>query len=115
MTADCLFCKIVSGVIPSTKVYEDADVFAFKDITPKAPVHVLIVPKRHIRTLNEFSGNDTNLAGKLLLTASKLAAELGIAEEGYRLVNNANANGGQTVWHVHIHLLGGRQMAWPPG
>jgi histidine triad (HIT) family protein len=113
MTTDCLFCKIAAGAIPSKKVYEDADVFAFHDIAPKAPVHVLIVPKRHIRTLNELT--DTTLAGKLLLTARQLAAELGIAERGYRVLNNVNEEGGQVVWHVHFHLLGGRQMTWPPG
>jgi histidine triad (HIT) family protein len=115
MSADCLFCKIVAGAVPATKVYEDADVFAFNDITPKAPVHVLIVPKRHIRTLNDFTDADVALAGKLLLTARKLAADLGIAEGGYRVLNNVNLAGGQVVWHVHFHLLGGRQMTWPPG
>lgn len=115
MTADCLFCKIIAGAIPSTKVHEDADVFAFKDIAPKAPVHVLIIPKRHIATLNDFTDTDTALAGKLLLTARKLAVDLGIADDGYRVVNNCNPEGGQVVWHAHLHLLGGRQMTWPPG
>ncbi len=115
MTADCLFCKMVAGTIPPDKVYEDADILAFNDIHPRAPVHVLMVPKRHITTLNDFSDADIALAGKLVLTGKKLAAQLGIADSGYRIVNNCNLEGGQAVWHVHFHLLGGRQMQWPPG
>jgi histidine triad (HIT) family protein len=115
MTADCLFCKMVSGVIQPDKVYEDADVLAFRDIKPQAPVHVLIIPKRHITTLNDMTDADTALAGKLFLTAQKVAAQLGVADAGYRVVNNCNLAGGQAVWHLHVHLLGGRQMHWPPG
>ena len=115
MTTDCLFCKMVAGTIPPNKVYEDAEVLAFRDIKPQAPVHVLIIPKRHLATLNDFTDADTALVGKLVLTGKRLAAELDIAESGYRLVNNCNADGGQTVGHVHLHLLGGRAMHWPPG
>jgi histidine triad (HIT) family protein len=115
MTADCLFCKMVSGAIQPQKVYEDADILAFKDINPQAPVHVLVIPKRHITTLNDLSDTDAAVAGKIVLTATKLAKQLGIAESGYRLVNNCNADAGQSVWHIHLHLLGGRKMAWPPG
>lgn len=115
MAADCLFCKMVAGTIAPAKVYEDDQVLAFKDINPQAPVHVLIIPKRHIATLNDLNDADAALFGKLALTAKKLAAQLNIAESGYRLVNNCNADAGQSVWHIHMHLLGGRHMAWPPG
>lgn len=115
MTADCLFCKIVSGAIQPDKVYEDADVLAFRDVNPQAPVHVLVIPKRHVTTLNDLTDADTALAGKLLLAAQRIAAQLGIADTGYRVVNNCNADGGQSVWHIHLHVLGGRRMQWPPG
>jgi len=115
MTADCLFCKIVSGAIPCDKVYEDADLLAFRDIKPQAPVHVLVIPKRHLTTLNDISEADTLLAGKLVLAGKDIASQLGIAEAGYRLVNNCNADGGQAVGHIHFHILGGRRMHWPPG
>jgi histidine triad (HIT) family protein len=115
MSADCLFCKMVSGAIQPDKVYEDADVLAFRDINPKAPVHVLVVPKRHVSTLNDLSDADAALAGKLLLAGQKVAKQLGVADSGYRIVNNCNGEGGQVVWHVHMHVLGGRQMHWPPG
>lgn len=115
MTADCLFCKMVSGAIQPNKVYEDADVLAFKDINPQAPVHALVIPKRHIENVNELSETDAALVGKLVLAAKKVATQLGVAESGYRIVNNCNADGGQTVWHIHLHVLGGRRMQWPPG
>lgn len=115
MTADCLFCRMVSGAIQPDKVYEDVDVLAFKDIHPQAPVHVLVIPKRHITTLNDLTDADVTLVGKLVLTGKKIAAQLGIAESGYRLVANCNADAGQSVWHVHLHVLGGRRMQWPPG
>ena len=112
---NCLFCKMVSGSIQPKTVYEDADVLAFNDIQPHAPVHVLVIPKKHVSSINDFSPADATLMGKLLGAATKVAAKLGIAESGYRLVTNCNGDGGQLVRHVHMHVLGGRQMSWPPG
>jgi len=112
---NCLFCRIINGEIPSNKVYENDLVFAFRDINPQAPTHVLIVPKQHIASLNEASQNDQALLGHLTLVASELADELGIAADGYRTVINTGAGAGQSVWHIHVHLLGGRVMGWPPG
>ena len=109
----CLFCKMVAGVIKPDVVFEDDTVLAFKDINPQAPVHILIIPKVHIATLNEL--DDTLLAGQLLQTAAKLAKQEGLSEDGYRTVFNCNKKGGQEVYHLHLHLLGGRQMTWPPG
>ena len=109
----CLFCKMVAGVIKPDVVFEDDTVLAFKDINPQAPVHILIIPKVHIATLNELG--DTLLAGQLLQTAAKLAKQEGLSEDGYRTVFNCNKKGGQEVYHLHLHLLGGRQMHWPPG
>jgi histidine triad (HIT) family protein len=110
---DCLFCKMVNGEIKPDVVFEDDKVLAFHDIDPKAPVHILIIPKRHIRTLNDL--DDAELGGQLLLTAAKLAKQLGLADDGYRTVFNCNQYGGQAVYHLHLHLLGGRQMMWPAG
>lgn len=110
---DCLFCKMVAGDIQPNKVYEDEHVLAFHDIDPKAPVHILIIPKQHISTLNDL--NDTELAGRVLQTAAMLAKQLGFAEDGYRTVFNCNRHGGQAVYHLHLHLLAGRQLTWPPG
>jgi histidine triad (HIT) family protein len=115
MTADCLFCKMVSGTIQPNKVYEDNDVLAFRDINPQAPVHVLVIPKRHITTVNDLTDTDAALIGKLVLTGRKIAAQLGVADSGYRLVTNCNADAGQSVWHIHLHILGGRKLQWPPG
>jgi histidine triad (HIT) family protein len=115
MTADCLFCKMVSGAIQPNKVYEDGEILAFKDINPQAPVHILVIPKRHLATTNDLTDADAALIGKLFLAGKKIAHGLDIAEAGYRIVNNCNADAGQTVWHLHLHLLGGRQMSWPPG
>ncbi len=112
---ECLFCNMVSGAIPCDKVYENEYVLAFRDIDPKAPTHILIIPKKHIKTLNEINENDQDLLGELLLTAKKIAKDEGIDTSGYRTVFNCNSDGGQTVFHIHMHLLGGRQMAWPPG
>ena len=112
---ECLFCKMVSGVIPCDKVYENEYVLAFRDIDPKAPTHILIIPKKHITTLNEINENDQDLLGELLLTAKKIAKDEGIDTSGYRTVFNCNSDGGQTVFLIHMHLLGGRPMAWPPG
>ncbi len=110
---DCLFCKIASGDIDADIVHEDDEVVAFRDIAPQAPHHILVIPRRHIATINEV--DDAPLAGRLLTTAWQIAADLGVAEDGYRLVMNCNAHGGQTVFHIHLHLLAGRQMGWPPG
>lgn len=111
---DCLFCKIAAGEIPARKFYEDDLVVAFHDIGPQAPVHFLVVPKQHIATLNDLGEADRPLAGHLLYTAQRLAAELGCAE-GFRVVMNCNELGGQTVQHIHMHVLGQRQLHWPPG
>ena len=112
---ECLFCKMVSGVIPCDKVHENEYVLAFRDIDPKAPTHILIIPKKHITTLNEINENDQDLLGELLLTAKKIAKDEEIDTSGYRTVINCNSDGGQTVFHIHMHLLGGRPMSWPPG
>jgi len=112
---DCIFCKIIKGEIPSTLVYEDERVAAFADTNPQAPTHLLIVPKKHIATLNELEESEADLIGQISLVAKKLAQEAGIANSGYRLVLNCNAEGGQSVYHIHAHLLGGRTMHWPPG
>lgn len=111
----CFFCKIASGAMPAKTVLETDDVLAFNDINPQAPTHVLIIPKKHIATLNDLQPGDEALVGQLFMTAKKLAAELGFAETGYRTVFNCNAHGGQSVYHIHLHLLAGRQMVWPPG
>jgi histidine triad (HIT) family protein len=110
---DCLFCKMVAGDIKPDVVFEDESVLAFRDINPQAPVHILIIPKVHITTLNDL--DNTLLAGHLLKTAVNLAKQEGLSEDGYRTVFNCNKKGGQEVYHVHLHLLGGRQMVWPPG
>lgn len=111
---DCLFCKIVSGEIPSTKVYEDDYVLAFHDIDKKAPVHVLIIPKKHITSVAETAEEDMEIYAHIMRTAKKLAEDLGLSK-GFRLVTNIGKDGGQTVDHLHIHLLGGRALSWPPG
>lgn len=111
--SECLFCKMASGVIQPDVVFEDDEVLAFRDINPQAPTHILIIPKAHVATLNELE--DQDLAGKLLVTAANLAKQEGLAEDGYRTVINCNNQGGQEVYHLHLHLLGGRQMTWPPG
>lgn len=110
-----LFLKIISREIPADIVYEDDDVLAFRDVNPQAPLHVLIIPKIRIRTINDMQSQDSEIFGKLMLTAKKIAADEGISEDGYRVVMNCNAAAGQTVFHVHLHLLGGRQFGWPPG
>ena len=110
---DCLFCKIVNGDIQPNVVFESDDVLAFHDIDPKAPVHILIIPQRHISTLNDL--DDAELGGQLLQTAARLAKQLGFADDGYRTVFNCNKMGGQAVYHLHLHLMAGRQMTWPAG
>ncbi len=109
----CLFCKMVAGEIKPEVVFEDESVLAFKDINPQAPLHILIIPKTHISTLNDLA--DTQLAGHLLQTATQIAKNNKVSEDGYRTVFNCNPKGGQEVYHLHLHLLAGRQMTWPPG
>ena len=113
--SDCLFCKMVSGEISPDTVYEDDQVLAFRDLSPQAPLHVLVIPKQHISTMNELVGSNEQLVGHLLTTAAKIAADNGYADNGYRTVMNCNADGGQSVFHIHLHLLAGRRMQWPPG
>ena len=115
MSQDCIFCKIASKQIPVQPVYEDEHVIAFPDINPAAPVHVLVIPKKHIASLAEVKPGDEKLMGALLTALPCIASILGIADEGYRTVINTKDNGGQTVYHLHCHLLGGRFMNWPPG
>jgi histidine triad (HIT) family protein len=112
---DCLFCKIVSGQIKAAVVYEDEQLMAFKDINPQAPTHVLVIPRRHISSLNDLAASDDGLVGEMIRRAAALAKEHGHAEGGYRTVFNCNADAGQTVFHIHAHLLAGRSMGWPPG
>ncbi|MBN1684684.1 MAG: histidine triad nucleotide-binding protein [Gammaproteobacteria bacterium] len=112
---DCIFCKIINKEIPAKIIYEDDRVVAFDDIEPQAPVHVLIIPKEHVATLNDLTEEHTELVGYMTQVAKKLAKELGIDEKGYRVLMNCNRQGGQAVYHIHLHLLGGRQMHWPPG
>jgi histidine triad (HIT) family protein len=113
--SDTLFGKIVAGEIPADIVYEDDDVLAFRDVAPQAPTHILVIPRRPIPTLNDLEPGDAELVGKLFLAAKKIAAAEGIAQAGYRTVINCNAAAGQTIYHLHLHLLGGRPMQWPPG
>jgi histidine triad (HIT) family protein len=111
----CLFCKIASGEIPAKKVYDDQDLLAFEDINPQAPVHVLVIPKRHIATLSDLAPGDDQLMGAMVRCAAAIARQRGVDAAGYRTVFNCNSDAGQTVFHIHLHLLGGRRMAWPPG
>ena len=112
---DCIFCKIVDGVITSTKVYEDDVCIAFDDLTPQAPTHILLIPRQHVDSLAKTEANHKDLLGHLLLSAAKIARDAGFAEEGYRVVINTNGDGGQTVFHLHLHLLAGRHFVFPPG
>jgi histidine triad (HIT) family protein len=111
---DCLFCRIIEGSIPAEKVYEDDQLVVIRDINPAAPVHLLIIPKNHLASLNEVTSADVEILGKIQLTAAQIAREMGIAEQGFRLVNNCGDWGGQVIMHLHYHLLGGKQMGWPP-
>ena len=113
--SNCLFCKIIAGDIPATKVYEDDRLIAFNDINPQAPMHVLIVPKKHVATLNDLSAGDDDLVGAMVRTAARVAKDRGHDGPGYRTVFNCNAQAGQTVFHIHLHVLGGRVLTWPPG
>ena len=112
---DCLFCKIVEKKIPADIVYESEDVIAFKYIEPKAPIHCLIIPKKHISTINDIDGSNSNIIGLMYEAAAQLARTLNVDKDGYRVVMNCNSNGGQTVYHIHLHFLAGRQLSWPPG
>jgi histidine triad (HIT) family protein len=112
---DCIFCKIIAGKIPATIIYEDDKVIAFDDLYPKAPIHKLIIPRKHIATINDIKESDKELIGHMYCIAKNMAADLNIATDGYRTLMNCNKNGGQEVYHLHLHLLGGRQMHWPPG
>ena len=112
---DCLFCKIVSGEIKGSLVFEDERLVAFRDINPQAPLHVLIVPRRHIASLNDLRRDDDGLVGEMVRRAAAIAGEHGHAERGYRTIFNCNAEAGQTVFHIHLHVLGGRKLTWPPG
>ncbi len=107
---DCIFCKIVKGEIPSNKVYEDDEILAFKDINPLAPIHILVIPKKHITSTNDIQPEDEKLMGKIFLTIKQIAKKEGFAEEGYRVVNNCGENGGQEVNHLHFHILGGKKL-----
>ena len=112
---DCLFCKIVAGQIPAKIVYQDPDVVAFTDINPQAPQHVLFVPRRHIASMTDITQEDGPLLASIFMAATRIARELGIAESGFRFVTNVGPDAGQSVFHLHFHLLGGRRLAWPPG
>jgi histidine triad (HIT) family protein len=115
MVSDCLFCKIVEGAIPATIVYQDSRLVAFRDVKPQAPTHVLIVPRRHVSSLNDLAETDDQLVGEMVRRAAAIAKEQGHGERGYRTVFNCNADAGQTVFHIHLHVLGGRSLTWPPG
>jgi histidine triad (HIT) family protein len=113
--SNCLFCRIASGEIPASLVYEDDELVVFNDINPQAPLHVLIIPRRHVATLNDIGAGDEGLIGRMVRTAARIAAEKGYAARGYRTVFNCNSEAGQTVFHIHLHLLAGRGLGWPPG
>lgn len=113
--SDCIFCKIIAGEIPCKKLYEDEKVLAFYDINPEAPVHFLVIPKEHIASLNEVNEENKEIFAHIFMTINKLVKEVGISEDGYRVVTNCGVQGGQTVGHIHFHVLGGRNLSWPPG
>jgi histidine triad (HIT) family protein len=113
--SDCLFCRIINKELPASIVFEDDTILAFNDINPQAPTHVLVLPKRHIATLNDLGGADDSLVGEIVRRAAAIAAERGLSAGGYRTVFNTNRDAGQTVFHIHLHLMGGRHMGWPPG
>lgn len=115
MSNDCLFCKIISGDIPSNKVYSDDHVYAFHDINPAAPTHVLVIPRKHLSAVNDRSEEHEPLLGALMVAANRIVAQLGLEESGFRYVINTGSHGGQTVFHLHLHILGGRPLTWPPG
>ena len=114
-TSDCIFCKIVQGDIPAKVLARQDDLLAFADVSPQAPTHLLVIPSRHITRVTDLETEDAGMVGRMVLLANQMASEAGIAESGFRLVFNCNADGGQSVYHIHLHLLGGRSLAWPPG
>ena len=113
--SDCLFCKILDGEIPCDKVFENDEVIAFRDVNPQAPTHILVIPRKHISTVNDLTVDDKNIVAEMILSAQMVAKQEGIEDSGYRLVMNCNEGAGQTVFHIHLHILGGRGMNWPPG
>lgn len=113
--SDCLFCRIIAGEIPAKIAYQDDDVVAFHDISPQAPLHVLVIPRKHIAMINDLQTDDASVVGKLFLAAKKVAADAGYAESGYRVVMNCGRDAEQTVFHIHLHVLAGRALSWPPG
>ena len=113
--SDCLFCQIIAKKVAANIAYENEELIAFHDINPQAPEHILIIPKKHIATIDEIEPTDAQLLGNMILCAKKLASNLGLSDKGYRLVFNVNQHGGQEIYHIHLHLLGGRQLSWPPG
>jgi histidine triad (HIT) family protein len=115
VSSDCLFCRIVAGEVPSTRVHDDDEVIAFRDIAPRAPTHILVIPRRHIASAADLTEADAPLLGRLFSVTAGIAREQGIAAAGYRIVSNVGAWGGQTVDHLHLHLMGGRAFGWPPG
>lgn len=115
MSSECIFCRIAEGQMSADLIHEDEEILAFRDINPQAPIHILVMPRVHIPTLNDLSESQAGLIGRMHLVARDLAAQEGIAEAGYRTLINCNAQGGQAVFHIHLHLLGGRRMQWPPG
>ena len=112
---DCLFCRVANGELPTEIIYENDELLAFRDINPQAPTHVLVIPKRHMDSINHATPDDAELLGRMVLAAKEIATQEGLHDAGYRLVFNINNHGGQTVYHIHLHVLGGRQMIWPPG
>jgi histidine triad (HIT) family protein len=112
---DCVFCRILDGEIPATRLYEDDLTVAFRDVNPAAPSHALVIPRRHIATLDDAAASDQELLGRMVLSARAVAAQLGLSPSGYRLVMNTHAGAGQSVFHIHLHVLGGRAFTWPPG
>ena len=113
--SQCLFCRIAAGEIPANILYSDEDVLAFRDINPQAPLHALVIPRKHIATINDLQADDAALVGKLFLAAKQVAKEAGYAEDGYRVVMNCGLDAGQTVFHIHLHVVAGRALSWPPG
>ena len=115
MASDCLFCKIIAGDIPSDRLYADDHVYAFRDINPQAPTHILVIPRKHISSINDADEADEAVLGKLLLCGQRIAAQEDLQDAGFRFVINTGEHGGQTVFHIHLHVIGGRQLSWPPG
>ena len=113
--SECIFCKILAGTIPAALVYEDDVVVAFDDVNPQAPTHTLVIPRKHVASMAELQDSDVGLLGRLMLAGNKIAAQKGIADAGYRFVVNTGGHGGQSVFHLHLHVLGGRHLSWPPG